>query len=144
MLFRLAIPDDAQALLRLNAAFNGVDIITEAEVRHSLLSSPETVVVAEVAGEVVGFCCAQVHHSFCYPAPVAEVTEMYVDITHRRQGLALGMLRFLEKHLQTTLDVDKIHLLTGTSNLAAQSVYTRAGFTAKNEVYMTKEVPRKR
>ena len=143
MQYRLATPADAEALVRLNAAFNEVDMAPEA-VRRSLLTAPETVVVAEASGNVVAFCCAQVHHSFCYPAPVAEVTEMYVDEAHRQQGCATGMLAFLEKHLREQHGVDEIHLLTGTDNLAAQAAYQKSGFHIEIEVYMMKEVPRNR
>ena len=144
MLYRLAKPSDAEALVRLNAAFNGVDDVFPEDVRRSLEASPEVVAVADSAGKVIGFCCAQVHRSFCYKTPVAEVTEMYVDEGFRRQGCATGMLRFLEEHLQSAYGVDEIHLLTGTENLAARSAYKKAGFAAKNEVYMVKEVPAKR
>lgn len=144
MQYRLACPADAEALVRLNAAFNEVDDVSLKDVRCSLAASPEVVVVAEADGIVIAFCCAQVHHSFCYTAPVAEVTEMYVDASHRRMGCASGMLAFLEAYLQSAYGVDEIHLLTGTQNLAAQSAYKKVGFTAKNEVYMEKEVRSKR
>ena len=140
MEYRLASPADAEALVRLNAAFNEVDMPSEA-VRQSLITSPEVVIVADDAGEVVAFCCTQVHHSFCYPAPVAEVTEMYVDEAHRCQGCATGMLRFLEEHLSTQYGVDELHLLTGTQNLPAQAAYKKAGFVIHLETYMAKEVP---
>ena len=142
--FRLARPEDAEALLRLNAAFNRVENISAEDVRRSLTTSPEIVVVAQLDHHLTGFCCAQVHHSFCYAAPVAEVTEMYVEEPHRRQGLASGMLAFLETHLRSVYGADELHLLTGTENLAAQSAYKKAGFRMKNEAYMTKELPRKR
>ncbi len=144
MLYRLACPADAEALVRLNAAFNGVNDVSLENVLRSLTNSPEVVVVAEADGQVVGFCCVQVHHSFCYKTPVAEVTEMYVDEGFRRQGCATGMLAFLEEHLQSAYGIDEIHLLTGTGNPAAQSAYKKAGFAVKNEVYMVKEVPAKR
>ena len=140
MKYRLAAPADAEALVRLNAAFNEVAMPSE-DVRRSLLTSPEVVVVAVAEDQVVAFCCAQVHHSFCYPAPVAEVTEMYVDAAHRRQGCAAGMLRFLEEHLSTRYAVDELHLLTGTWNLPAQAAYKKAGFVPHEETYMAKEVP---
>ena len=140
MHYRLAAPADAEALALLNAAFNEVARSPE-DVRRSLLAAPEVVVVAEVEGQVVAFCCAQVHHSFCYPAPVAEVTEMYVDAAYRRQGCAAGMLRFLEAHLSARYHVDELHLLTGTRNLPAQAAYKKAGFVPHEEAYMVKEVP---
>lgn len=138
MLIRLACPADAEALVRLNAAFNGVDDVSAVCVRSSLEASGEVVTVAVEDGAPVAFCCAQVHHSFCYPTPVAEVTEMYVDAAFRRQGIAQALLGFLEAHLRDQYDVDEIHLLTGTRNHAAQSAYRKVGFTIKDEVYMIK------
>ena len=141
MLIRLASPADAQALVRLNCAFNEVDDVTPEDVCRSLENSGEIVVVADASGDIAGFCCAQVHHSFCYKSPVAELTEMYVAPEYRRMGCASGILRFLEAHLHSAYGVDEIHLLTGVTNLPAQSAYHQAGFTVKNEVYMVKEVP---
>ena len=140
---RPAVPGDAPALLAMNAAFNGDTGTTEEAIRRSLLSCPETVLIAECKGTPAGFCCAQVHHSFCYPAPVAEVTEMYVEEAFRRQGCASAMLCALEE-LLARQGVDEMHLLTGTANTAAQAAYERAGFRRKNEAYMVKEVRVKR
>ena len=141
---RLASPADADALIRLNTAFNGVEDVSPDAVRQSLQDSPEIVVIADLDGTAAGFCCAQVHHSFCYPAPVAEVTEMYVDEKYRRMGCASRMLEFLEEQLIRAYGADEIHLLTGRYNIAAQSAYINAGFRIKNEVYMTKDLARKR
>lgn len=138
MLIRLARPADAEALVRLNAVFNEVNDVTAEDVRRSLEISGEVVVVADVDGVPVAFCCAQVHHSFCYASPVAEVTEMYVEEAFRRQGIAQAMLGFLEAHLRDCCGVDELHLLTGTGNHAAQSAYRKAGFIIKDEVYMVK------
>ena len=140
----LASPADTEALVRLNAAFNEVDDVSPEDVRRSLLESPEVVAVADYNGEIAGFACAQVHHSFCYKTPVAELTEMYVAPAFRRRGCAAELLRCLEEHLQAAYGVDEFHLLTGTTNLPAQSAYRKAGFRVKNEVYMSKEVTRKR
>lgn len=140
MLIRLANAHDAEALVHLNAAFNGVGEVSAEDICRSLETSGEVVVVAVEEEMPVGFCCAQVHHSFCYPAPVAEVTEMYVDADFRRQGAAQGMLAFLEKHLREKHGVDEIHLLTGRTNHVAQAVYRKAGFIGKDEVYMVREL----
>lgn len=141
---RMAGSQDAPALHRMNAAFNGDTGVSVEEIRRSLFTDAEIVVIAEAGCEPAGFCCAQVHHSFCYPAPVAEVTEMYVCEAFRRMGCAGAMLRFLEEHLQQTHGVDEMHLLTGMENLAAQHAYSKAGFAVKNECYLVKEVPPKR
>lgn len=135
---RRAVPGDAPALHALNLAFNGDTGVTVEQIRHSLLSCPETVLLAECDGVPAGFCCAQVHHSFCYPAPVAEVTEMYVSPVHRRKGCAAALLQALEEELCARCGVDEIHLLTGMDNHAARSAYEKAGFRHHPEAYMTK------
>lgn len=137
---RPAQAEDAEVLCRLNAAFNGDTGVTPKDVHRALLSSSEIVVIAEVDVIPAGFCCAQVHRSFCYPAPVAEVTEMYVDEPFRRIGCAGAMLAFLEEYLRQAHGVEELHLLTGCGNLAAQAAYRKAGFKAKNEQYMTKRL----
>ena len=144
LICRPASPADAPILHAMNRAFNGDTGVTADDISRSLLTSPETVVIAEADGSPAGFCCAQLHHSFCYPSPVAEVTEMYVVPEFRRMGCAQAMLRHLEALLQEKFGADEMHLLTGTRNLAAQSAYRKAGFLQKNEVYMVKEVSVKR
>jgi len=139
-LIRHAVPEDAPALHHMNAAFNGDTGITCDMIHRCLLTRPEVVLIAEHDGSPAGFCCTQVHHSFCYPAPVAEVTEMYVEPAFRGQGCAGAMLRFLEEHLRGEYGVDEMHLLTGCGNLAAQAAYRKAGFAPHPEAYMVKEL----
>lgn len=137
---RVAGAEDAPALHAMNIAFNGDTGVTAEDVRRSLLCNAEVVLIAERDGSPAGFCCAQVHRSFCYPAPVAEVTEMYVREAFRQQGCATGMLAFLETLLQQE-GVDELHLLTGMHNQAAQAAYRSSGFRAVNEQYMKKSLP---
>ena len=113
---RPAVPEDAPALQALNAAFNGDTGVTEEAIRRCLVTGSEIVLIAEDRGEPVGFCCAQVHHSFCYPAPVAEVTEIL---------------------LREEYGADEMHLLTGMTNHAAQAAYRKAGFRPHDEQYMS-------
>ena len=135
---RPARPEDAPALHAMNTVFNGETGVTVEQIRQRLLSCPEIVLIAECSGTPAGFCCAQVHHSFCYPAPVAEVTEMFVTPDFRRRGCAAALLGGLERDLRTRFGVDELHLLTGLSNDAALAAYEKAGFRLKPEAYMTK------
>ena len=144
MEFRLASPADADALVHLNTAINEVEDVSPEDVRRSLRTGAEVVLIAEADGVPIGFCCAQVHFSFCYPAPVAEVTEMYVSPAHRGQGCAGALLSRLEALLREKHGVDEMHLLTGMTNHPAQAAYKKAGYIVKNEIYMTKEVRPKR
>ena len=138
---RPAIPRDAPVLHAMNAAFNGDTGVSVEQIRHSLLTSPEVVLIAECGGIPAGFCCAQVHRSFCYPAPAAEVTEMYVCPGFRGQGCAGEMLACLQEHLRTHHGADELHLLTGTDNQSAQAAYRKSGFLSKDEQYMKKAIP---
>ncbi|MBQ4639166.1 MAG: GNAT family N-acetyltransferase [Clostridia bacterium] len=140
MRIRLAAESDAGMLMQLNRAFNEVDDVGEADIRAALGAGREVVAVAEEAGVLIGFCCAQVHHSFCYNAPCAEITEMYVDAAHRKKGAGRAMLAFMTEHLQGAYGVCEMHLLTGCENEAAKALYGAMGFEEKKEAYMRKKL----
>lgn len=139
---RPACPDDAQALHALNEAFNGPTGVTPEQIRRSLAACPELVAIALVAGVPAGFCCAQMHASFCYPAPVAEITELYVAPAYRRQGLGLKLLAYTEA-LASSRGATECHLLTGVGNHAAQALYRAAGYERKDEAYLRKKLREK-
>ncbi|MBQ8200855.1 MAG: GNAT family N-acetyltransferase [Clostridia bacterium] len=140
LMIRLACPDDAEALRRLNEAFNEISDVSAEDICRSLIASGKIVAVVDVDKCIVGFCCAQVHHSFCYPAPVAEITELYVDAAHRRMGCASGMLRYLETTLREDYGADECHLLTSCANHTAQSLYASLGYEVHHETYMSKSL----
>lgn len=62
---RWANGNDAEDLLKLNDAFNGVGTTLE-EVKESLALSNELIALAVIDGQAVGFACAQYFKSFCY------------------------------------------------------------------------------
>jgi len=140
MLIRFAQKEDAQALFNMNHDFNGDTGVSEAHILSSLESGREIVVVAEENKTAVGFLCAFVHFSFCYPRPVCEIAEMYVSPPFRRKGAAKGMLHFLSEHIKTVYGADECHLLTGRTNLKAQALYKACGFTEEDEMYMHKDL----
>ena len=74
---RMAVPDDAAELMAMNREFNGVDDISEDDVRAELAQGGELVAVADAGECLAGYCCAQKHKSFCYKNPVAELTAPY-------------------------------------------------------------------
>lgn len=140
MQIRLAVESDAGMLMQLNRAFNEVDDVGEGDIRSSLRSGREVVAVAQEADMLIGFCCAQVHHSFCYTAPCAEITELYVDAAYRKKGAGRAMLAFMTEHLREVYGVCEMHLLTGCENEAAKALYGTMGFEEKKEVYMRKKL----
>lgn len=136
---RFAVPADAPALIRLNAEFNGPGMDDPSHVERSLIANPQEIVcVAELDGEVVGFCCAQLVSSFCYAEKAGEITELYVHESARRKGLATALLRLAEQELSAR-GAEEVKLLTGGDNLAAQALYESLGYERDGEVHYAKD-----
>lgn len=141
ILIRKACPEDAEGIWRLNETFNGEGTNEVENVRKALeRSGQEMIFLAEQAGQAIGFCCMQVLNSVCYPAPCAELTELYVDEAHRRQGIATALVRHAEEACRSERDVDEIHLLTGEDNLGAQAFYRSLGYERKDEMFFSRVI----
>jgi len=139
MSVRLAVPSDAPALLKLNDAFNGPGLGDAAHIEHSLCENPSKIVcVAELDGETVGFCCAQLVSSICYKEKCGEITELYVEPRARRQGLATALLQLAEREL-VSRGATELKLLTGDDNFPARALYESLGYEADGEVHYAKD-----
>ena len=133
---RLAQPQDAPAFAKLNREFNGGgEEVASAQEAAAVLtqSGPERVLLASLAGEPVGFLCGVVYRSACYWRATAQVTELYVTPSRRRQGVARGLMeRFLEGCRRA--GVGEVTLTTGRINLGGRAFYESLGFTAGEEI----------
>ncbi|WII38233.1 GNAT family N-acetyltransferase [Paenibacillus thiaminolyticus] len=136
---RLATIDDAEALSGLNQAFNGGERRPVAEIIESMNKSGEFIAVATMDGKVAGFACAQRFASFCYREAQGEITEMYVEPSARRKGLAVSMISLLEEKLAAH-GVKNIKILTGSDNAAAIKTYERCGYVQDDELLLQKEM----
>lgn len=134
---RAASPQDALALMQLNAAFNGPGGQTLENIRAALQRpGPEYVLVAEAEGEeLVGFCCCLLKSSFCYEAPTAEITEFFISPDYRRQGIGTRLLNTVLS-LCRSRGAKEITLLTGDDNIPAQAFYKSLGFVPSGELHM--------
>ena len=138
MRIRFAVPEDAPALLRLNDAFNGPGC-DAAHIEHSLRENQsEIVCVAELDGEVVGFCCAQLVSSIYYREKSGEITELYVEPRARRKGLATALMRLAEREL-IARGATELKLLTGDDNFDARAFYESLGYELDGEVHYAKD-----
>jgi len=124
---RQASPVDTDQLALLNQAFNGVEH-GSLRIRQSLLatSSPETVLVAEEAGTLIGFLCLQTLRSMCYDAPWVEITELYVAPSHRGRGTGQDLVREAEARAANAGAAELI-LRTNRENGPAQRLVSRIG-----------------
>lgn len=133
--FRPAVPADAPELKRLNDAFNGPGAKTAVQMAGDLAAPKgERVFVAGIGKRLIGFCCCQVKHSFCYETDTVEITELYVMPKFRRLGVGKGLLReaavFFAKQ-----PIEALELLTGDDNLNAQEFYQVMGFSPSGELH---------
>ena len=134
---RLATAEDAEQLAALNQRFNGGDRRPVAEIVKSMRTCSELIVVAELDGKVVGFGCAQSFMSFCYRELLGEITEMYVEDSVRRKGIATSLIACLENHLKAR-GVTEVKVLTGRRNDAAIRTYENCSYVRDDEVLLKK------
>lgn len=136
---RTATVKDAEQLSILNDEFNGKGETTVDNVRTSLMSNhQEVVVVDDENGVLTGFICVQLKKSFCYDEYMPEITEVYVRPEYRKRGIASKMITFAEDYCTKKYPLHKYELLTGNDNLVAQSVYGKLGYTDDNELHLSK------
>ncbi|MGI6255506.1 MAG: GNAT family N-acetyltransferase [Acutalibacter sp.] len=134
---RPAQPQDAPVFTKLNREFNGEgeEVASAQEAARALAQGgPEQVLLAFVSGEPVGFLCGLVYRSACYWRSSAQVTELYVRPSHRRQGVARGLMeRFLAACRQA--GVGEVTLVTGADNQASRAFYQSMGFAPTGEAH---------
>ena len=125
---RITSADDAPELARLNHEFNGVD---EPYQQLALrLADPRRVdqaLLTEVDGRAVGFAGLRVVPCVFYKEPYAELTELYVQLDHRRRGVGRMLA---EKALELARQAGAGHMLmlVGRDNQTAGLFYKSLGF----------------
>lgn len=138
---RIATVNDAEQLNILNNEFNGEGETSIDNIRESLINNvQEVVIVADEDELLVGFVCVQLKKSFCYDEYMPEITEVYVQPTYRKRGIASEMITFAETYCSKHYPLHKYELLTGKENLVAQSVYNKLGYIDDNEVHLSKRI----
>jgi ribosomal protein S18 acetylase RimI-like enzyme len=124
----IASIDDAPAIARLNLLFNEVDESPQAiAARMSDPHCVETVILAKVADEAVGFALVRVVPSVLYATPHAELTELYVMEEYRQRGIASDLIAFAEK-VAVRKGARSILVQTGDDNVPALALYKKIGY----------------
>jgi ribosomal protein S18 acetylase RimI-like enzyme len=124
----LATIDDAPAIAHLNLLFN--EVTNPAEAIAARMSDPacvETVILAKVADEAIGFALVRVVPSVLYSTPHAELTELYVMEEFRQRGIASGLIAFAEQSA-VQKGARSILVQTGDDNLSALALYKKLGY----------------
>lgn len=140
---RIATVQDAAQLEILNNEFNGEGETTLENIRASLVSNKqEIVVVDEMNGELTGFVCVQLKRSFCYDEYMPEITEVYVKPQYRRCGVARSMIAYAEEYCKSHFPLHKFELLTGAENDVARIAYAKLGYCEDAELHLAKRFTR--
>src|SRR3954469_24742419 len=103
--------------------------VTADQVQHRAVTmrNLETVYVAEIEGAVCGFVSLRLTPYLDQDAPYAEITEVYVDPSARRKGVAQALMTFAESQA-AKYGATSVHLVPGADNHGAQAFYKAAGY----------------
>jgi ribosomal protein S18 acetylase RimI-like enzyme len=124
----IATVEDAPVIAKLNLLFNEVDESPQAiTARMSDPACVETVILAKVTDEAIGFALVRVVPSVLYTAPHAELTELYVIDEYRQRGIASDLIAFAEK-VAVQKGARSILVQTGEDNVPALTLYKKHGY----------------
>lgn len=124
----MAAQTDAPAIAKLNLLFNeATDPAEDIAVRMSDPNCVETVILAKIDDEAIGFALVRVVPSVLYATPHAELTELYVMDEYRQRGIASDLIAFAEQ-VAAQKGARSILVQTGDDNLPALSLYKKRGY----------------
>ena len=129
--YREVTKADAPKLVPFFEAFYGPwfgEPVTTCAVQRRIDQSrgPETLVVAERDGKLLGFASLRLVPSLDL-TPYAELSDLFVAEPYRRQGVGRGLLGFIEQRARER-GADRLILTTGLKNVDAQWFYRAVGF----------------
>lgn len=125
---RIATIEDTPELARLNGLFN--DIHEKADALAERLRNPqrvETPILAEINNHIVGFAAVRIVPTVFYTTPHAELTELFVEESHRRKGIGQALITHVEQFAREN-GASELVVLTGSDNEASQALYRGMGF----------------
>jgi len=76
---------------------------------------------------VVGFASLRLVPCVFYAEPRAELTELFVEVAHRRRGIGHALVAYAER-LAVEGGAKELFVLTGFENQAAQALYRARGY----------------
>lgn len=142
--FRPASRTDTETLIAMMRGLYEHDqsFFDQARARVALAGLLDTpawgrVFVIEIASQPVGYLVLTFGYSLEYRGRDAFVDELYLEASHRGQGIGTQALRFAEQVCQTE-GIKALHLEVERANTRALSVYRGYGFTNHDRFLMTK------
>lgn len=141
IIIREATEADTGILAELNNAFNDVQRSAE-QIRAQVAAadSPETILLAEELGSVIGFLCFQALRSVCYDPPWFEITELYVVPNNRGHGAGRALAEEAMRRAREA-GASEVVLRTNTNNRIAQNLCARIGLAPAPQVVFRSVLP---
>lgn len=93
----------------------------------------------QIDGSSIGYVVLTLGFSLMYGGRDAFIDEFYIRAEHRRRGVGIKALEFVEGACRS-LGVQALHLEVGRGNTNAQAVYRKFGFEDHDQYLMTKRV----
>jgi ribosomal protein S18 acetylase RimI-like enzyme len=131
---------DISGLIQLNDVFNGVGCTVES-VKDAIDNSTNEIVFCAVADNaVVGFICGIYWHSICFAeGQQGIITELVVNESYRRNGIAKKLIRALESEF-IRVNVREIVIETSVSNEEGRRFYENVGYVGKTAMKYEKSL----
>jgi ribosomal protein S18 acetylase RimI-like enzyme len=125
---RQAAPDDATELARMLDLFDRQGA-TPAQVGARMLACRDvlTTFIGELDGRPVGFACLRLVPHLQGDEPYAELTDIYVDASVRRRGVARALIARVEAAARAA-GASEVVLITSFDNEGAQAAYRASGY----------------
>ena len=125
---REATPDDAAELARLLDLFDHMGATPE-QVAARMLACQNvlTTFIGVLDGQPVGFACLRLIPHLQGDEPYAELTDIYVDVPFRRQGVARALITHVEA-MARAAGAGGLVIITGFDNDGAQAAYRASGY----------------
>src|SRR3954452_14619332 len=113
---RRATPDDAMALAVMLDRFDGIGATPEQVTARMLAcQSVLTTFLGDMDGQPVGLACLRLVPHLPGDEPYAELTDIYVDASFRRHGVARALIARVEEAAQAAGASDVV-IITGFDN----------------------------
>jgi GNAT superfamily N-acetyltransferase len=86
-----------------------------------------TTFIGVLDGQVAGFACLRLIPRLQGDEPYAELTDIYVDVLFRRQGVTGALIAHVEAAARAA-GASGLVIITGFDNQGAQAVYRASGY----------------
>ena len=131
MQIRKAVESDYVSLMELYNEFVGSDRYShhDNDSFRTVLHSPHNFIyVVEVDEKLIGFASFSVRHVVRYPKPIAELDELFIDPSYRKQGIGRKLMNQVEEKARD-LGCHRAYIESNYKYKEGHAFYESLGYT---------------